>query len=52
MTGRWISGTLPKGQGTVRFEAFLSETEGEVFSGFKACSNILILGQQVKTRLP
>ncbi len=35
---------LAKGQGTVRFEAFLSETEGEVFSGFKALQQHIDFG--------
>jgi hypothetical protein len=41
---------LAKGEGTVRFAAFLSETEGPIFSGFKACSSTSILVPVVKTR--
>jgi len=35
---------LAKGQGTVRFEAFLSETEGPVYSGFKALQQHIDFG--------
>lgn len=35
---------LAKGQGTVKFAGFLSETEGEVFSGFKALQQHIDFG--------
>ncbi len=35
---------LAKGEGTVRFKAFLTETEGEVFSGFKALQQHIDFG--------
>lgn len=35
---------LAKGQGTVRFAAFLSETQGEVFSGFEALQQHIDFG--------
>lgn len=35
---------LAKGEGTVRFASFLSETEGEVFSGFKALQHHIDFG--------
>ncbi len=35
---------LAKGQGTVRFAAFLSETEGPIFSGFKALQQHIDFG--------
>lgn len=35
---------LDKGEGTVRFAAFISETEGEVYSGFKALQQHIDFG--------
>jgi hypothetical protein len=37
---------LAKGQGTVKFAEFLSETEGEIFSGFKALQQHMDFGAQ------
>ncbi len=37
---------LAKGQGTVEFASFLSETEGEIFSGFKALQQHIDFGAQ------
>jgi hypothetical protein len=37
---------LAKGQGTVKFSSFLSETEGPVFSGFKALQQHMDFGGQ------
>lgn len=37
---------LAKGQGTVKFASFLSQTEGEVFSGFRALQQHIDFGTQ------
>jgi hypothetical protein len=37
---------LAKGQGTVKFASFLSQTEGDIFSGFKALQQHIDFGAQ------
>jgi hypothetical protein len=42
---------LGKGQGTIRFAAFLSQEEGEIFSGFKALQQHIDFGARGEDRI-